>query len=347
MAIAIDFAKLSDSYSINCLNGTWTSRTISGQDCLTMVQSANANNNGFILIPTNITVDAYTIIGLSVSSETTDAFLIDANSEYGRVGGYDDFGGFRTNSGITRPDLRGIRLQGSSGLTPNYSGNINGNQINWNSNFYNAFGYYTASNLPLLIYLPSFVTNIQINDQPLITYTWSSVPAISGKNGILSLMQIKPDNINDGNAVNDATSSYFSNAPNTGNVGDIITSLQPIVDGDPTKVAVKYTIPDLTDTAYTSVKLVAKKNKIPKNKTDGDKIIDLSPSSGGVVVSGLEQLTKYYFVIFVEDSVGNKADSEPKSITTGKKDGIFKMRITTSQGVKDSDFKEVIEVTRV
>ena len=201
MAIAINFANLSDNYPINCINGTWTSRTISGQDCLTMVQTVNANNNGFILIPTNITVDAYTIIGLSVSSETTDAFLIDANSGYGRVSGYDDFGGFRTNSGITRPDLRGIRLQGGSGLAPNYSGNVNGNQINWNSNYYNAFGYYTASNLPLLIYLPSFVTNILINDQPLIVYTWSSVPAISGKNGILSLSMIKNEALGDGNPV--------------------------------------------------------------------------------------------------------------------------------------------------
>lgn len=187
---------------------------------------------------------------------------------------------------------------------------------------------------------------IYIDGAPLITYTWESVPALTGKGVTKGLSILRAESINDGSAVNDGTASDFANSPLACNVGDIITSLQPIVDGDPTKVAVKYTIPDLTDTAYTSVKLVAKKNKIPKNKTDGNKIIDLSPSSGGVVVSGLEQLTKYYFVIFVEDSVGNKAESEPKDITTGKKDGIFKMRITTMQGVRENDFKETITAQR-
>ena len=37
------------------------------------------------------------------------------------------------------------------------------------------------------IYLPDTVTNIYIDGNPLVSYEWSSVPAISGKNGILSL----------------------------------------------------------------------------------------------------------------------------------------------------------------
>ena len=39
------------------------------------------------------------------------------------------------------------------------------------------------------------------NIAPLITYTWTSVPAISGKNGILSLSMIKNEALGDGNPV--------------------------------------------------------------------------------------------------------------------------------------------------
>lgn len=51
------------------------------------------------------------------------------------------------------------------------------------------------------IYVPSSVTNIYIDGSPLVTYTWSSVPAISGKNGILSLSMIKNEALGDGNPV--------------------------------------------------------------------------------------------------------------------------------------------------
>lgn len=50
-------------------------------------------------------------------------------------------------------------------------------------------------------YLPETVTNIYIDGNPLVTYEWSSVPAISGKNGILSLSMIKNEALGDGNPV--------------------------------------------------------------------------------------------------------------------------------------------------
>ena len=212
-------------------------------------------------------------------------------------------------------------------------------------NYYGSERYYISNNSQAQ---GSNQAYIAIKNSIAPAYNWQSVTSLTGKGVTKGLSILKVESINDGNAVNDGTASDFTNSPLACNVGDIIASLQPIVDGDPTKVAVKYTIPDLTDTAYTSVKLVAKKKKIPKNKTDGDKIIDLSPSSGGVVVSGLEQLTKYYFVIFVEDSVGNKADSEPKSITTGKKDGILIDRISVMQATMDSDgIKDSVSVTQI
>ena len=124
--MGIGFVELSNNYPIMCLNGSsWTTRVISGQDCLTMAINANANNNIFILQPTNISGNnGYTILTGKIDSE--NAYLFDENSGYGIIGGYTTYGGFRNNSGISRPDLRGIRLSGSSGLTPSYSGNMNG-----------------------------------------------------------------------------------------------------------------------------------------------------------------------------------------------------------------------------
>ena len=52
-----------------------------------------------------------------------------------------------------------------------------------------------------IVYFPSSITNIYENGQPLVTYEWSSVPAISGKNGILSLSMIKNEALGDGNPV--------------------------------------------------------------------------------------------------------------------------------------------------
>ena len=61
--------------------------------------------------------------------------------------------------------------------------------INFNGEKYNGWWY------------PTFLSMISV---PYQTYTWSSVPAISGKNGILSLSMIKDDQIGDGSAVSGA-----------------------------------------------------------------------------------------------------------------------------------------------
>ena len=70
-------------------------------------------------------------------------------------------------------------------------------------------GYYAMESS--LSYLPLNNTKVLydalMNSVPVL-YTWSSVPAISGKNGILSLSQIKDENIGDGSAVTGAPQSY-------------------------------------------------------------------------------------------------------------------------------------------
>lgn len=217
--MGIGFAKLTDIYPIMNLQGsTWTTRDISGADCLQMAINANANNNIFILQPTSTSGhNGYTILTGKIDSE--NAYLFDENSGHGSVSGYSTYGGYRNNSGISRPDLRGIRLSGASGLSPNYSGNVNGTQVTWNSNVYTTFGYYDNIGYDILIYLPPSVTNILINDAPLITYTWSSVPAISGKNGILSLPTLVDT---DGEPISGQSASVFSSLPEGSNVRALI-----------------------------------------------------------------------------------------------------------------------------
>lgn len=53
------------------------------------------------------------------------------------------------------------------------------------------------------------------------TYTWSSVPAISGKNGVLSLGMIADENIGDGNPVTGADYSYLISKPESARIGYI------------------------------------------------------------------------------------------------------------------------------
>lgn len=171
-------------------------------------------------------------------------------------------------------------------------------------------------------------------------YNWQSVPSITGKNNTVSLTTLKEESINDGSPVDDATASAFNNAPNSCSVGGIVSKDLPIVENNPLTIALKYDIPELTDSTYTVCKVVAKKNKIPKSKTDGDKIIDISPTSHACVITGLEQETKYYVMIFLEDSLGGKAESDPKSITTGKQEGDIKAYISVNKVLRENDFKE-------
>lgn len=107
----------------------------------------------------------------------------------------------------------------------------------------------------------------------------------------------------------------------------VAPTIYPIQDSQisGTTVTVTYTIPTLTEGGYTVQKLVVKKNNIPTSKTDGDKIIDLTPDPtmliNGVEVSGLDENSTYYFVIFIEDEIGSSASSEPQSAETTVDEG--------------------------
>ena len=88
-----------------------------------------------------------------------------------------------------------------------------------------------------------------------------------------------------------------------------------------TDVTVGYSIPELSVGTYEVMKLVAKKDAIPTSISDCDKAIDLTPTPGMIVntstMTGLDKLSHYYFMVFVEDEEGNGASSEPQDCTTG------------------------------
>lgn len=92
--------------------------------------------------------------------------------------------------------------------------------------------------------------------------------------------------------------------------------LDPITEVEGTMVVITYTIYPLTVGTYTVKKLVGKKDSIPQNKADGSVIIDLT-SGNMVTVTGLDEESSYYFVIFVETSKGANAESEPQGCVTG------------------------------
>ena len=111
--------------------------------------------------------------------------------------------------------------------------------------------------------------------------------------------------------------------------GNLLASLITSAVADGTSVTLTFTIPELEDSTYSEITLVGKKNGIPRSKTDGNKFVTLSSSDTSVTVTGLDELTTYYFVIFSEDNFGNKADSEPSNpVTTGEKPKKWKETIS-------------------
>ena len=209
----------------------------------------------------------------------------------------------------------------------------------WNNIWYWVKSTETGVTIPQYWCCTADIETLYINGSPLVTYQWSSVPSISGKNGILSLTQIL--NINDGEPVENVTNRGNLDFSKKTKVNTLVNSVyEPTYKEDQTKATVEYEIPEAE---YQYTKLVYKKKKIPKSSTDGT-AINIGADDTEVVVSGLEENSTYYFVVFT-----NRTKSNAYKFKTGKNDapeGIFKMRITTTQGVKDSGFKEVIEVTR-
>lgn len=141
----------------------------------------------------------------------------------------------------------------------------------------------------------------------------------------------------------------------------VAPTIYPIQEGQivGTTVTVNYSIPTLEEGSYTVQKLVVKKNSIPTSKTDGDKIIDLNPDTSllinSVTVTGLDELSQYYFVIFIEDEIGSEANSDPEDCIIGElpgtvfdytgsiqtftvpEDGVYQLETWGAQGQNEDD----------
>ena len=128
-------------------------------------------------------------------------------------------------------------------------------------------------------------------------YTWSSVPAISGKNGILTLSTLKSGSINNGNPVSDATLNAFEILIEASNVGKLVLD----TDIDESQVVIRYNIPNNT---YQYVKLVYKENYAPENISDGV-AIDIQQTDTQLVLDDITTTGTYYFKIFTDNGNSN------------------------------------------
>lgn len=99
--------------------------------------------------------------------------------------------------------------------------------FNFSTKTVNNINYFTQGGYSMgayhAIYVPPTVTNIYIDGNPLVTYTWSSVPSISGKNGILLPMSTLND-INDGNEVTTSDTSKF-NLNDSSNIKSLVDAV--------------------------------------------------------------------------------------------------------------------------
>ena len=129
------------------------------------------------------------------------------------------------------------------------------------------------------------------------SYTWSSVPAISGKNGILTLSTLKSGSINNGNPVSDATLNAFEILIEASNVGKLVLD----TDIDESQVVIRYNIPNNT---YQYVKLVYKENYAPENISDGV-AIDIQQTDTQLVLDDITTTGTYYFKIFTDNGNSN------------------------------------------
>lgn len=180
-----------------------------------------------------------------------------------------------------------------------------------NQTYYENIGYYVPD-----------VSMVYIDNVPQVTYNWQSVPSISGKNGILSLVTLDSESINDGEPVSGAAVSVFDQAPsNDNNIKNLADTYGGGEESSAVDVTVKYKLAKAPTGSYNYAKLVAKKGSVPQSPTDGNKIVDISPSKTKKTVSGLDENSTYHFKIFTEDGNGSTAESESKHISTSEIEG--------------------------
>ena len=156
---------------------------------------------------------------------------------------------------------------------------------------------------------------------PPISYNWQSVPSISGKNGILSLVTLDSESVNDGEPVSGAAVSVFDQNPASGNnVKDIVDGNTPLIPSA-IDVTANFIISNPPVGELASRILAAKKGSIPESIEDADKTVSIPANATSATMPGLDENSQYYFAIFVADATGDTAVSDPKDIYTSGDEG--------------------------
>lgn len=97
---------------------------------------------------------------------------------------------------------------------------------------------------------------------------------------------------------------------------------KPVINSitiDGTYATLNYTIEDWPGGDYTSCMVLAKKGSIPLSEADYDKKVDVSKGTGDANFIGLDEHSRYYFVIYTTDGTGVWAVSDPVDKKTGEK----------------------------
>lgn len=114
-----------------------------------------------------------------------------------------------------------------------------------------------------------------------------------------------------------------------------------------TSISVSFSIPTLQYGTYDSIKLVVKKGSIPTSELDGDIIKTLEATDTSTTISGLDEMSMYYFVIYTEDSYGDKAESESEFCRSGRELGVIKSQIYINKSLAEDDFTETVSYEQV
>ena len=188
-----------------------------------IIAYGNNNNfgNAFMLIDTGYTRPGFMIRYFNITGDTAYLATVNYINDSSKIG-IGDTANITTIQNIlifcTNPWSSPYGL-GYSGVAGNFIVKTI-NNINYNTQGGNTQGYGSTQ----AIYIPDTITNVYIDGSPLVTYQWSSVPAISGKNGILSLPIL--DTLSwDGTPITNAERDIFTTLPDMANIKSLYDNI--------------------------------------------------------------------------------------------------------------------------
>lgn len=319
-----------------------TPRSLVSISAIKSFMVSNGLNIAILCAATYYSQGCYVIAAKPIASNITELYIADdtllntVNPQVPYDVGFSNIGGSRP-ANFTYGNIYVLSYDGSSfQLATGFEYNFSSKAVN-NITYLDVGSSRTSESFPAYIIL-NYDGDIYVNGSPLVNYTWSSVPSISGKNGILSLTQIL--NINDGEPVENVTNRGNLDFSKKTKVNTLVNSVyEPTHEEDQTKATIEYEIPEAE---YQYTKLVYKKKKIPKSPNDGTDI-DIGVDDTEAFVSGLEENTTYYFAIFT-----NRTKSNAYKFKTGANPVIeapFRETVEVLKKTGDDEFTSVYEWT--